>query len=63
MTLQKPKVEFVPIDKNAFIQAASPCPDWWTSTPTGGGQRCIGSQIDAGNCPDWEGLVEWTPEN
>ena len=64
MILQEPQVEFVAIDQNAFIQAASPCPDWRSQEPVGGGQRCYASQVDANNCPGWVDMVEWdAPEN
>lgn len=51
MTLQKPRVEFVPIDLS--INASS------TSTGTGGGQYCKASQPDAQYCPNWEGDIDW----
>lgn len=60
MILQEPKVEFVPIDQNVFTQAESGvCQDWESQTPTGGGQRCIGSQIDAQTCEDFDTMVPW----
>ena len=61
MILQEPKVEFVPINQNVFTtqQTSSGCPDWYTQTPTGGGQRCIGSQIDAKVCEDFDTMIPW----
>ncbi len=59
MILQKPKVKFVPIDKNVFTQQASGCPDYETQIPVGGGQRCIGSQIDAHDCENWDEEYPW----
>ena len=63
MNLQEPKVEFVPIELNVFTDGSSPCPDWYTQTPVGGGQRCIGSQIDATDCPDWDTWIPYSGEN
>ena len=61
MTLQEPKVEFVPIDKNVFVQAASACPTGVTNEPgAGGGQRCIASQEDAHDCPDWDTFIPFS---
>lgn len=59
MNLQEPKVEFVPIDQNAFIEAASGCPDWETQKPVGGGQRCTGTQPDAQGCADFDNSIPW----
>ena len=59
MILQEPKVEFVPIDRNVFTQAASACPDWESQVPAGGGQRCIASQVDAHYCDDWDSDIPW----
>ena len=59
MTLQEPKVEFVPIEQNVFTQAASSCPDWESQTPVGGGQRCIASQVDAHDCEDYDSDIPW----
>lgn len=59
MTLQEPKVEFVPIEQSVFTQDASGCPDWVTQEPTGGGQRCIGTQPEATTCSDFETQTPW----
>lgn len=60
MILPEPRVEFVPIDENVFTQAAaSACPNWATQTPTGGGQRCIASQVDAHYCDDFDTEIPW----
>lgn len=59
MNRQEPKVEFVPIDQNAIIQAASACPDWESQTPAGGGQRCIASQVDAHDCEEFGENIPW----
>ena len=59
MILQEPKVEFVPIDENVFAQAESACPDYQSSTPVGGGQRCFASQEDAQGCEDFDSTIPW----
>lgn len=61
MFLEEPKAEFVPINLRMTAQDASDvCPDWVTQTPVGGGQRCIGSQIDAKDCgDDWDIQDPW----
>lgn len=59
MNLQEPKVEFVPIDQNVLTESASGCPDWVTETPTGGGQRCIGTQPDSKVCEDFDLQTPW----
>lgn len=60
MVMQEPKVEFVPIDlSQSIIRTSDICGDWATQDPTGGGQRCVGSQRDAGNCPDWVDNIPW----
>lgn len=59
MKLQEPNVEFVPIDQNVLTQAASGCPDYATQVPVGGGQRCIGTQPEADDCPDDDTDTVW----
>lgn len=59
MKLQEPKVEFVPIEQSVMTQTASGCPDWETQTPTGGGQRCVGTQIDAQACANFDVDIPW----
>lgn len=55
MIMEAPKVEFVEINLMEVIS---------TSNPSGGGQRCIASQIDAHDCADFETSIPWTePEN
>lgn len=59
MSIQEPKVEFVPIDQNVLTTAApSGCPDS-TTQEYGGGQRCIASQVDATTCADFESQIPW----
>ncbi len=60
MFMKEPKAEFVPIDLKITATAASSCPDYVTQNPTGGGQRCIGTQIDARTCSTWDDQVpDW----
>ena len=61
MVFQEPKAEFVPIDLKTVISTAdSFCHDWASQDPTGGGQRCIGTQPDADNCLDWDEMIPWS---
>ena len=60
MNLQEPKVEFVPIEQNVFTEAGSSmCTDWANEDPTGGGQRCVGSQPEAKPCTDFQNSIPW----
>jgi len=59
MTLQEPKVEFVPIDQNLVTSASTGCSDWESQIPAGGGQRCIASQVDAHDCEDFDSDIPW----
>lgn len=57
MVLQEPRAEFVPIDLRMSVVTESACPSWETQTPIGGGQRCIGTQIEATVCTDWSNEI------
>ena len=59
MIMQEPKAEFVPINLRMTAESGSFCSDWETEDPTGGGQRCIGSQPEAKTCPDFDSLTPW----
>ena len=64
MTLQEPKVEFVPIDQNVFTeQNSTTCPDYLSQETAGGGQRCIASQVDAYDCADWDDAIPWIEDD
>lgn len=61
MTLQEPKVEFVPIEANVFTQTASgKCATYDVQDPTGGGQRCVGTQPEAKDCADWDSAIPYS---
>ena len=62
MSLQEPKIEFVPIDGNAFVQTANSCPEAAIQNVTGGGQRCIGTQPEAADCADWDTSIPYSTE-
>lgn len=49
MILEEPRVEFIQIVPSNSI-----------ATSTGGGQYCIGSQVDAAYCPGWVDEVDWS---
>ena len=50
MILKEPKVEFVALDLKLAVE---------TSTGTGGGQRCTGSQEDAQQCENYTDNMPW----
>lgn len=52
MILQEPKVEFVALNMSESI-----------ATSTGGGQRCVASQVDAHYCDSWDDDIPWQNGN
>lgn len=70
MVLEKPKVEFVPIDLSQSIMAGSNsctsstteivlCETYGSDTYVGGGDVCVGSGTNAWVCEDFVSNMPW----